>query len=278
MVCFQVIRSQTFLQAFILRTLLCGAMCFFLYQISGDKTLTSSYNYTGYVIKVAAGFWVFALPVGIVSLVAASGDKYPMWDNLVVQTVIVFLMFLFVGLFEELTFRAIINDAIIYKFRDKKYVFVLSAVVSSLVFGAVAVIIILALGRFAPQKAIASIDNPVLRGSAMTLFRVLIPAHIFFGAVMGYYYGLAKKTGKTKYHVLSVLIPILLHTIYDTPIAIITIIDSPDANGRYEAYQVPVVLVWAVVTIIFVVLTIITFVRIKKGAKNSKLQEPIFAQ
>ena len=49
-------------------------------------------------------------------------------------------MFMAVGLFEELAFRAVINDAIIYKFREWKYVFVLSAVVSSIAFGAAHVV------------------------------------------------------------------------------------------------------------------------------------------
>lgn len=49
-------------------------------------------------------------------------------------------MFVFVGLFEEMAFRAVINDAIIYRFRDKKYVFVLSAIASSLAFGAAHII------------------------------------------------------------------------------------------------------------------------------------------
>ena len=55
-------------------------------------------------------------------------------------TLILFLMFMAVGQFEELAFRAVINDAIIYKFRNWKYVFVLSAVVTSIVFGAVHVV------------------------------------------------------------------------------------------------------------------------------------------
>ena len=59
-------------------------------------------------------------------------------------------MFISVGLFEELAFRAVINDAIIYKFREKKYVFVLSAVVSSLVFGAAHIV-----GEFDATSAIA---------------------------------------------------------------------------------------------------------------------------
>ena len=138
--CLKCVPAETDFQVFLVRTILCGAMAFFLYQISGDKTLTSSYNSTGYVIKVASGFWIISFIMGVISLLsmAASGAKVN--ENPVKHIIILFLMFLFVGLFEEMAFRAVINDAIIYAFRDKKYVFVLSAVVSSVVFGAAHVI------------------------------------------------------------------------------------------------------------------------------------------
>ena len=138
--CLTCVPAETDFQVFLVRTMLCGAMAFFLYQISGDKTLTSSYNSTGYVIKVASGFWIISFIMGVISLLsmAASGAKVN--ENPVKHIIILFLMFLFVGLFEEMAFRAVINDAIIYAFRDKKYVFVLSAVVSSVVFGAAHVI------------------------------------------------------------------------------------------------------------------------------------------
>lgn len=42
MVCIKTIKTESMFQMFILRTLLCGAMAFFLYQLSGDKTLASS--------------------------------------------------------------------------------------------------------------------------------------------------------------------------------------------------------------------------------------------
>ena len=135
MVCIKTIKVQTYFQQFILRTLLCGAMAFFLYQISGDKTLASVYNSTWYVIKTAMGYWVFALPLGIIAFLASAGEELPLWDNVAWELFSIFLMFVFVGLFEEMAFRAIINDAIIYAFRNKKWVFVLSAVVSSLAFG-----------------------------------------------------------------------------------------------------------------------------------------------
>ena len=74
MVCIKTIRADSNFQEFILRTLLCGAMVFFLYQISGEKTLLSYTNSTWYVIKVAMGFWIFALPIGLLGLLLNAGQ------------------------------------------------------------------------------------------------------------------------------------------------------------------------------------------------------------
>ena len=139
-ICIKTIDTDSYFQAAVLRSLLCGAMAFFLYQISGDKTLASSYNSTWYVIKVGMGYWVLALAFGILGLFASIATKTPVWDNIPLQMSSLFLMFVFVGLFEEMAFRGVINDAMIYAFRDKKHVFVMIAAVSSLVFGAVHII------------------------------------------------------------------------------------------------------------------------------------------
>ena len=139
-ICLKCVPAETNFQVFLVRTMLCGAMAFFLYQISGDKTLASAYNSTGYVIKVAAGFWIVGFIMGAFSLLSMKAGGAKLNENPVRNIIILFLMFLFVGLFEEMAFRAVINDAIIYAFRDKKNVFVLSAVVSSIVFGAAHVI------------------------------------------------------------------------------------------------------------------------------------------
>ena len=149
-VCFKTVHTDTNFQFFIVRTMLCGAVCFFLYQISGDKTLASCYVSTGYVILNSMGFLVMSLIMGSVLLLSNIEEQVPLNDNPVLGLIIVFLMFISVGLFEELAFRAVINDAIIYKFREKKYVFVLSAVVSSLVFGAAHIV-----GEFDATSAIA---------------------------------------------------------------------------------------------------------------------------
>ena len=140
MVCLKSLPGETFFRAMLLRTLLCGAMIFFLYQVSGEKTLLSSYNSTGYVVKVAMGFWIFALPCGLLALFMSMGQELPTWDNVPLQMLCLFLMFLFVGLFEEMAFRAVINDAIVCRFREKKHVFLLSGICCSLVFGAAHVI------------------------------------------------------------------------------------------------------------------------------------------
>ena len=149
-VCFKTVHTDTNFQFFIVRTMLCGAVCFFLYQISGDKTLASCYVSTGYVILNSMGFLVMSLIMGSVLLLSNIEEQVPLNDNPVLGLIIVFFMFISVGLFEELAFRAVINDAIIYKFREKKYVFVLSAVVSSLVFGAAHIV-----GEFDATSAIA---------------------------------------------------------------------------------------------------------------------------
>ena len=149
-VCFRSVPTETDFQFFLVRTMLCGAVCFFLYQISGDKTRASCYISTGYVIKNSIGFLVMSLIMGSVLLLSNINDKVPLKDNPVLGFIIIFLMFISVGLFEELAFRAVINDAIIYKFREKKYVFVLSAVVSSVVFGAAHIV-----GEFDATSAVA---------------------------------------------------------------------------------------------------------------------------
>ncbi len=138
MVCLKSIKAESNFQGFLLRTLMTGAAMFFLYQVSGDKTLTASYNDTWYVIKVGIGFLIMAMPIGALGFLNSA--EAPLWDNVPLQILTGFLLMMSVGLFEEMSFRALINDAIIYHFRDKKYVFVLSALVSSLVFGAAHVV------------------------------------------------------------------------------------------------------------------------------------------
>ena len=74
------------------------------------------------------------------------------------------------------------------------------------------------------------LSTNLITGLLTGLLRALlsVPGHVFFGIFMGYYYGLAKKedrsnNNKTKYYLLmALLIPALLHGIFDSTITIIS--------------------------------------------------------
>ena len=137
----KLIPCREFLQLGIVRMVLCFAMLFFLYLISGEKSMgTSEANNTGttwYVIKASLGFWILAVIAGVVAFLGTIEEFTKGW---LINLITLFFMMLFSGLFEELAFRAVLNDAVIYQFRSSKHVFLISAVVTSLVFGAAHVI------------------------------------------------------------------------------------------------------------------------------------------
>ena len=135
-VCVYTIPVENNFHRFLVRTALCGFVSFVLYQISGEKTFESSYKNTGYVLKYFSAFLVISLIQGIL-LLLGNIQSSTMVDNPVIGLLTTFLFFISVGLFEELLFRAVINDAILYEFRDKKNVFLIIALVSSIVFGAI---------------------------------------------------------------------------------------------------------------------------------------------
>lgn len=124
------------LKMFALRVLLFLSMCVFIYLISREKSFENCHTTTGYVLKwglLAMLFRIVPLP----AIFFSGGSLVPDWP---VKMILAVIMCLFVGLFEESVFRVLINDAILYKFRNSKYVFVWIAIISSFVFGAVHVI------------------------------------------------------------------------------------------------------------------------------------------
>ena len=135
-VCVYTIPVENNFHRFLVRTALCGFVSFVLYQISGEKTFESSYKNTGYVLKYFSAFLIISLIQGVL-LLLGNIQSNTMVDNSVTGLLNTFLFFISVGLFEELLFRAVINDAILYELRDKKNVFIIIALVSSLVFGAI---------------------------------------------------------------------------------------------------------------------------------------------
>ncbi|MBR4907983.1 MAG: CPBP family intramembrane metalloprotease [Acidaminococcaceae bacterium] len=127
---------ETFLKILEVRVVLCVIMLFFLWLISGNKTLSQINNQTGYVIKKGAGLWIIALFVGLFAFyghLTRAGGMPAGWQS---RAIIIFFMYFFICLFEELCFRGVLNDAIVYQFRNSKHVFLMSALISTLIFGA----------------------------------------------------------------------------------------------------------------------------------------------
>ena len=131
--------QESYLTRAVLRVLLTGTMLFLLSLISGEKTLSQGDNQTAYVFRHLMGFLILAAIAGVLIAVGTvvQGQVRP---GILLRLVTLLLLFLFVGLFEELCFRAVLNDAMICQFRSSRAVFVWSAVFSSLIFGAVHVI------------------------------------------------------------------------------------------------------------------------------------------
>lgn len=131
--------QATYWNRCVLRIHMCASTLFFLYLISGEKTVFSDNRQIGYTFRYLLGFLVLALLAGLLGVFnwLQSGAVE---GRVLLRLITLLLMFLFACLFEELCFRAVLNDAIVYQFRHTKGVFVISAVVSSLVFGAVHVI------------------------------------------------------------------------------------------------------------------------------------------
>ena len=135
-VCVYTIPVENNFHRFLVRVMLCGFVSFVLYQISGEKTFESSYKNTGYVIKCFSVFLIISLIQGVL-LLLGNIQSSSMVDNPIIGLVNTFMFYISVGLFEELLFRAVINDAILYELRAKKNVFLIIALVSSISFGAI---------------------------------------------------------------------------------------------------------------------------------------------
>ncbi|MER2027181.1 MAG: hypothetical protein ABS874_08095, partial [Lachnospiraceae bacterium] len=110
----------------ILRMLLVGTMAFFLYFVSREKTLQKCGVETGYVVKVLSPLLITSALLGGLSTVSGFISHVPMQPNWIANFFLTLFEMLFVGLFEEIAFRALINDAIVYRFRTFKHVFLLS--------------------------------------------------------------------------------------------------------------------------------------------------------
>ena len=130
-----------------------------------------------------------------------------------------------------------------------------------------------------------------LAGSA-NLLRVLFPCHLLFQFYMGYYYGKARVTKKPVYHVLSLLVPILWHTVFDMFIVAIQKAAGPGGIENLSASltgkttqelmadpKLASILVYGagmmIVSLICLIFLIVSLHKVSKWSKQGKLQESI---
>ncbi len=136
----KVLEMDTIGKVAFLRIILTMAMSMFVYLISGEKSFENCHTTTGYMVKwgvltIIPNLLLFLLIV--LSLISGKNAIAAGWQ---VRVLLAVIAVVFVGLFEELTFRVLINDALLYSFRNNKHIFLWIAIISSLVFGAVHVI------------------------------------------------------------------------------------------------------------------------------------------
>ena len=116
-----------------------SGMCF-LFLISGSKAFDRSGGTTGYVCKILWPTLIIAVVGFVGAMIGEIKDGSPLRSDCVLGILIIAFEYLAVGLVEEVTARGLINDGLLYQFRDKKNIFLIIAIVDVIVFGAAHII------------------------------------------------------------------------------------------------------------------------------------------
>ena len=122
------------------------------------------------------------------------------------------------------------------------------------------------------------------------LLRAFLPGHILYQFFMGYFYGKARVTGEKKYDVLSLVVPILAHAVFDMPIIALIVatgdmnldnLTSADVEAimqlPYFGYFIPL-LVFTIAVMVAMLVGLIAFAKTmnswsKKGEKLELLKK-----
>ena len=116
------------------------------------------------------------------------------------------------------------------------------------------------------------------------ILRAIIPGHLLFQAWMGYFYGKAKVTKKSIYHVLSLVVPIAIHTLFD--MFLISLMSIVEVDGKiadvdtimthpYVSYMIPLAVCAIVVLIATLVALVKTLKLVGNWGKNNELQDKL---
>ncbi len=116
--------------------------------------------------------------------------------------------------------------------------------------------------------------------NSSNLVRAFLPGHVLFQIIMGYFYGKARETGQKKYDVLSLVIPIFVHTLYDAfIISLMVAIGNPKTEVMdydqlmqlpYAGYIIPLTAAVIITAIALIIALICVFIKINKWSKQLK--------
>lgn len=124
-------------------------------------------------------------------------------------------------------------------------------------------------------------------GGEVNIVRALVPMHLFFQLVMGYYFGKARVTKQKKYDVYALVVPILLHTVFDAFVlslraivgntASITAMNEEQLqNLPYYNYIVPLTAATIVVLVLGLVALILAARKLSAWKKNGEKLEALY--
>ncbi|MBP3851307.1 MAG: PrsW family intramembrane metalloprotease [Erysipelotrichaceae bacterium] len=88
-------------------------------------------------------------------------------------------------------------------------------------------------------------------GVILAALRALTPFHFTYGVIMGFFIGKAFDTNQKRYHLIGILIPVILHTLFDS---------SLQALSKEDVYLILV----AFVSILTIVITIFMIIKINR--------------
>ncbi|MBQ6479353.1 MAG: CPBP family intramembrane metalloprotease [Erysipelotrichaceae bacterium] len=121
-------------------TVITAVSLLFLYLISGKKTFSFLNNQTGYTVKMLFPTLFFSIVFGLFGTIAAIMDRPALIENWPVNLLIGAVNMFLVGIYEETCFRACACDALLPVLKKTKHPFLLTVLISSLVFGYVHVV------------------------------------------------------------------------------------------------------------------------------------------
>ena len=133
-------RMTSDLEAGVFRLAFAFSAMGFLFLISGSKAFDRSGGTTGYVCRVLWPTLIISVIGFIGATIGEIKEGAPLRSDCVLGILSIAFEYLAVGLVEEVTARGLINDGLLYRFRDRKNIFLIIAVVDVVVFGAAHII------------------------------------------------------------------------------------------------------------------------------------------